>query len=429
MEDEEEKISTLGVTADPAAVYDVVQHARQLLTARSNPPVEAAIRVGLVDKTIECLRESDSSKTQHEAAWILSIIASSDSRGPKVIVNADGIPVLVNNLSTEYPNVCEKVALALAFIAGDCIDYRNKIIDCGVMTKFDAAADVNKPAYQLESVAKLINKVLSYPSSQLPLEIAKKLTVYIVELLDKEILTVQSSLAGAAYYLTRNDNPSYLQVAVTLGLLEKVVKLLSRNDLNVQKAAIRVCQNVSSSDYSRFTQALIDCNAQDHFELLLKTKDVYIILDTIKVISNIATGSINIKQVLLDVKILPTVFEQIRNPDMHIVKEICWVIDNFITGAAEDQLQQLCEIGIVDLLYSSLLIKNHMIIRHSLAALLNLIEGTLDDDMKLSICTDFDDIGGLIRLEIFLRSESDEIRIMATTILHVIQDIYGQNQQ
>ncbi|EDV24657.1 uncharacterized protein TRIADDRAFT_56678 [Trichoplax adhaerens] len=395
MEDEEEKISTLGVTADPAAVYDVVQHAGQLLTARSSPPVEAAIRVGLVDKTIECLRESDSSKTQHEAAWILSIIASSDSRGPKVIVNADGIPVLVNNLSTEYPNVCEKVALALAFIAGDCIDYRNKIIDCAVMTKFDAAADVNKPAYQLESVAKLINKVLSYPSSQLPLEIAKKLTVYIVELLDQEILTVQSSLAGAAYYLTRNDNPSYLQVAVTSGLLEKVVKLLSRNDLNVQKAAIRVCQNVSSSDYSRFTQALIDCNAQDHFELLLKTKDVYIILDTIKVISNIATGSINIKQ-----------------PDMHIVKEICWVIDNFITGAAEDQLQQLCEIGIVDLLYSSLLIKNHMIIRHSLAALLNLIEGTLDDDMKLSICTDFDDIGELSGLGFKVESIKREFYLL-----------------
>ena len=36
---------------------------------------------------------------------------------------------------------------------------------------------------------------------------------------------------------------------------------------------------------------------------------------------------------------------------------------------------------------------------------------------------------GIIRLEIFLRNESDEIRIMAMEILHVFQDIYGQNQQ
>ena len=90
------------------------------------------IRTGLVPKFVEFVQR-DEFYLQLEACWALINLTSGNSLQTKCVVEAGAVPVLVKLLSSPSENVQMEAVWCLGNIAGDDREFRDLVLDHGIL--------------------------------------------------------------------------------------------------------------------------------------------------------------------------------------------------------------------------------------------------------------------------------------------------------
>ena len=105
-----------------------VKRVRKMLSVMNQPPVEPVINSGVLPHLVRFLAVPNRD-LQFEAAWALTNIASTDFT--HTVVDAFAVPALASLLRSEHCEVREQAAWCLGNIAGDCIEYRDLVLNTG----------------------------------------------------------------------------------------------------------------------------------------------------------------------------------------------------------------------------------------------------------------------------------------------------------
>ena len=107
-------------------------------------------------RLVQFLSRDSNRKLQFEAAWALTNIASGASNQTRSVVEHGAVPSFVRLLSCGVPEVVEQAIWALGNIAGDGPNFRDLVLDAGIV----------KPMMALTRDPNMVNKDTNQPSAQ-----------------------------------------------------------------------------------------------------------------------------------------------------------------------------------------------------------------------------------------------------------------------
>ncbi|KAJ5073782.1 importin alpha [Anaeramoeba ignava] len=286
---------------------------RKHLSVESHPPIEQAIQLGVISKLVELLH-SQSTEIQFESAWILTNIASGNTRQTQAVVQHGALPVFVELLNSPSEEVRDQVVWAIGNIAGVSVYLKLENV---VWTISNLCRGKPKPEFS---------------------EISKILPFLLKILYSEDEVTVNDALWAISYI---SDGPNeMIQAVIESGLLFRVVNLLSHKSIEIQVPALRIVGNIVSGDDEQ-AQTVIDFNAVPHFLKLLSSDKGSIRKETCWTISNITAGTQDQIQTILDAGIIPKLVK-IMDADLFAVKkEAAWAIANASSGGSVEQIEYL----------------------------------------------------------------------------------------
>lgn len=123
---------------DANLIAEACQQFRKVLSRERNPPIAAVMEVDIVPLLVGLLDSNMippgtpqdlADKIVFEAAWVLTNIASGESRYTTYIVKAGAVYVLLDLLSSPNTDIREQSVWALGNIAGDCAELRDCLLE------------------------------------------------------------------------------------------------------------------------------------------------------------------------------------------------------------------------------------------------------------------------------------------------------------
>jgi importin subunit alpha-6/7 len=123
------------VITNPASptedLIEAVRGIRRMLSVETNPPVNEVLATGILPYLVNFLQKYDSWVLMFESSWTLTNIAS--TQRTKDVVDGGAVPLLIALLSHEKADLREQAIWCLGNIAGDCTDFRDYLIQQGIM--------------------------------------------------------------------------------------------------------------------------------------------------------------------------------------------------------------------------------------------------------------------------------------------------------
>jgi hypothetical protein len=107
---------------------------RRLLSIENDPPIQPIIDANLIPVFVDQLSH-DIPKFSFEAAWCLTNIASGRTEHVHALIEKDVIPNFITLMSSTIPEIVDQAVWGVGNIAGDNIMARDAVINAGAMPK------------------------------------------------------------------------------------------------------------------------------------------------------------------------------------------------------------------------------------------------------------------------------------------------------
>lgn len=271
----------------PAQRYEATRSVRRLLSREEHPPAEDVIKAGLVPILVAELGLVKEEKTQFEAAWALTNIASTEHT--RVIVQAGAVPFLVKLMMSKNPDIREQCLWCLGNVAGDGHDMRDLVLKVpGALTNLllnikHAATD----SLLGNATWTLSNFCRGKPQPQI--ESIQPALPYLAKLITHPKLDIVGDACWALSYISDGED-NRIQACLDQKVVPTLVRLLSAEKVSVVTPALRTLGNIVSGNSDQ-TQAVIDAGTLQAIAPLLNHNKRNLRKETCWAISNIAAGT------------------------------------------------------------------------------------------------------------------------------------------
>ena len=229
----------------PDQRYEATRSVRRLLSRQEQPPAEDVINAGLVPILVAELGLIQEEKTQFEAAWALTNIASTEHT--RVVVKAGAVPYLVKLMMSKNPDIREQCLWCLGNIAGDGHDMRDLVLNVpGALNnlllniKHAATASLlGNATWTLSNFCRgKPQPEISSISAALP---------YLAKLITHSNLDIVGDACWALSYISDGED-SRIQACVDQNIVGTLIKLLQSPKVSVVTPALRTIGNIVSGN-------------------------------------------------------------------------------------------------------------------------------------------------------------------------------------
>eukprot|EP00937_MAST-01D_sp_MAST-1D-sp2_P002669 g2669.t1 len=411
-------VAALNAT-DAAMQTEGARGFRKMLSVEHNPPVQEVIDCGVLPRLISFLCPEADPKTQFEAAWALTNIASTEHTD--VIVEAGAVPGLVLCLMSPSSDVREQCAWCLGNVAGDSPELRDQVLATpGALNNL--LANVTQPASPSmlrNATWALSNFCRGKPQPALAAvqPCLPVLAAIMKQVPDKEVLMD----AGWALSYLSDGTDDRIGSVVATGVTQALLKLLSHDSPTVVTPALRSVGNiVSGSDVH--TQAVIDNGGLQALLPLLRHSKKAIRKECCWALSNVAAGTPpQISALVRTEGVLQGVVHQLGNAEWDVKKEAAWVISNVATGGSTSDVRALVASGAIRPVCDLLTVEDAKVVTVALDALEAFLKSGKDGD-HADIAQLIDEAEGLDKIEELQHHANQQVYEKA---VHLIEQYFG----
>lgn len=331
-----------------AQKLDTLTKIRKTLSQGEHPPIAEVARAGLIPLFIAFLQRNDNCHLQFEAAWTLTNLASGATEHTKAIVDANCVPPLVALLNSPSEDVREQVVWALGNIAGDCVTFRDVVLNNGCV---NAILSMFRPHQHRVSMIKNVTWLFSNMCRGKPyadLSFIRPMIPALAWLVQHEDENVVSDACWALCYISDGDTER-IEAVVSAGVCMRLVELMNHPSPAVQTPALRTIGNIVTGP-DKPTQTVVDSGAIPVLKSLLHHRKGNIKKEAAWALSNITAGTHDQIQQVLNAKVISQFVEMLSTEEFSIKKEIAWAIANATSGGTESQIEYMVHAGCVEAL-------------------------------------------------------------------------------
>jgi hypothetical protein len=400
---------------------------RKKLARVEAAPLQEAIDAGAVPLMVSFLR-SDDPKLQFEASWVLTNIASGDSKQTAAVAPAVG--EFVHCLQHSAVDVQEQVIWALANIAGDCTELRDHVLEFNVVPAMLNLIVQNEGRVVMlrNATWALSNMCRGKPSPALD-KIGAAIP-YLARLLYCDDGEVQSDALWALSYIAQGNSDAIDHV-INSQALPKVMEMLASQNSNTMNPALRTVGNICTGSHQQ-TMIALQSGILNHLLPSLHHTKAAIRKEALWLLSNVTAGTAEQIRMVLDSGLMHEVVQLCDEGNFAVRKEALWTVANACLGGA-GSAQELADMGALQALVNGLTIGEPSLV----ACVLDGIEAMLKrgatqaDEVggENSICGLIEECGGLSKLEELQDDENEDVYSKAVRILESFFEVENDDEE
>ncbi|CEM29160.1 unnamed protein product [Vitrella brassicaformis CCMP3155] len=318
-------------SGDAAIQLEAAAAVRKLVAIEGVPPIQEAIDAGVVQPLVGLLSDSSMPKVQFEAAWALTNIAGGTSEQTQAVVEAGGIPPLIQLLSSDG-DARDQAMWALGNIASDGPLSRDLVLAAGVIKPLVDLLRESKKVSIVRSATWTLWKLCRGRPQPL-FELVSPAVPVVAELIktpqqDAEVLI---GACWALSYVTHGRADEDIEAVVGSGVCGRLVQLMGHDSREIQLSTVSTVGNIVAGNDVQ-TQAMIEWGAIPALQGLLSSPVVRIRRQACWTISNIMAGSREQRQAVIDGDVVPQVITTATTDEPNVRREALWAIINGVFG-------------------------------------------------------------------------------------------------
>ncbi|KAM1751421.1 hypothetical protein ACFX11_009541 [Malus domestica] len=306
---------------------------RRLLSRSEFPPVEAALKAGVIPLLVQCLSFGSPDEQLLEAAWCLTNIAAGKPEETKALLPA--LPLLIAHLGEKSSlPVAEQCAWALGNVAGEGEELRSILLSQGALLPLARMMLPNKGS-TVRTAAWALSNLIKGPNPKATTELIRVDGVLdaLIRHLRKSDDELATEVAWVVVYLSALSNLATGMLVKSDVLQLLVERLATSNSLQLLIPVLRSLGNLIAGD-SQTTQALIVPGHEitgNIIEVLVKclnSEHRVLKKEAAWVLSNIAAGSVEHKQLIYSSEAVLVLLRLLSTAPFDIRKEVAYVLGN-----------------------------------------------------------------------------------------------------
>ena len=401
----------------PQQRFEATRSVRRLLSRHEQPPAEEVIAAGLVPILVAELGLINEEKTQFEAAWALTNIASTEHT--RIVVKAGAVPYLAKLMMSKNPDIREQCLWCLGNVAGDGHDMRDLVLKVpGALNNL--LLNIRHAATKSllgNATWTLSNFCRGKPAPALAS--IKPALPYLAKLITHSSLDVVGDACWALSYISDGDDDR-IQAVLDLNIVPRLMQLLGESRVSVVTPALRTLGNIVSGN-DKQTQAVIDGGIFAAIAPLLNHAKRTVRKEACWALSNIAAGTPSqVNGLLAQKATLKKVMSLLESDDFEVRKEAAWVISNISTGGSTENIASIIQMGALNVICEVLDISDVKICIVALDAL----EAILRKSGSVEYATIVEDLGGVDKLEDLQDHNHEDVYRKA---VNIIETYYGDD--
>eukprot|EP01084_Bolivina_argentea_P083850 151797_1 len=351
--------------------YTCLQKIRRLVSfADPPPPLNAVINTGIIPQLIYILHFNTRPKLQHESLWILTNIASGNTKQTRLLVKNNVVPSLKRILTSKYTNneIKSQAMWCIGNIVGDSIYCRNLLFvkynifhDCVIPILTCNTCCTNK-IIQIDMTDKnkmelfrntswTISNFCRKASKKVFFEQRKPIINLFNFLLAVNDIQILSDICWAISFFVNNRHDQRCKLVIDemfeKGIILKLINNHIMTDAKICHPTIRTLGNIIASEKSytnEWTLKMIDLGILNKYKIILTSKDKQIPTqrEILWTLSNMAANKDRFDEIIgaiHDNNLFHSVMSTLKCSKFSTRKEAAWIMGNVISHC--DSIKQL----------------------------------------------------------------------------------------
>lgn len=276
---------------------------RLVLSIQEDTPIQAVIDTNIASELIRIVKEKEEEYLRIEATWCLTNLATGTNLQVQSLIDKGIIPLYVLILAEDNINLIEQAIWGIGNIAGDCIEFRDELLE-------------NKCMYFFAHLYEKIKKS------------AKRSFI-------KQLVWAASNLSRL------KPVPEIPLIAAGIGIFSENLKIAMKNSQNDEEEIQVIIDSIwaLSQITNPFTvKAVRKYSILPYIFELLKSDQPVVVHPSLRIVGAFSNGDFDLCQDILDAGGLEKIGLQLNSSNKNIRKEATWIISNICAGTS-DQIQ------------------------------------------------------------------------------------------